>query len=314
MKKIDFTDLEKTGRAFGTVTAEEYHQRFHTDAAKLENCISKSSLVEFAESPFLYRYNIENGIRKTSPGFHFGSLLDTLVLTPDEFPLRYKVDTPRVAVKKDGTPYANGMQDREQAAEWAELAAQGVTVISPEEMSQAEAARDKVNATLAKHGLILGDTFDSQVGLAFKMAMPVLGKNGEEETCTITVTGMIDILPRDPALPIIDLKTTSKPVHIRYEIDKQIRAYTYGWQAAFYADMVRAVMQQERFFRFLFVNSAAPHCRAWVDMQAAELNSYRAKYRPKLAEFAQCCHTNTWPGEELEPRNFQIAPWEEFDI
>lgn len=314
MNKIDFTELDKTGRAYGAATAEEYHRRFHSTDALLENCISKSSLVDYAACPFLYRYKLEQGIRKESPGFRFGSLIDTLVLTPDEFSLRYRVETRKVATKKDGTPYSNGQQDKDQAAEWAQLAAEGITVISPEEMSEAEEVRDQVNKTLANAGLVLGDTFDSQVCLAFRLELPVFDAAGEQiATCPVTTTGMIDILPRDPELPIIDLKTTSKPVHVAFEVDKQIRAFLYGWQAAFYADMVRAVLGQDRFFRFLFVGAEKPYLRRWVDMRKDEIDAYRRQYRPWLLKYAESCHTNTWPGEEEAPRQYVVQPWEAFN-
>lgn len=313
MQRIDYTDLEKTGRACGITTAEEYHRRFHSTEAGLQHCISKSSLVDYAACPYLYRYNLENGIRKSSPGFRFGSLIDTLVLTPDEFNLRYKVEARKVATKKDGTPYSNGQQDKEQAAEWAALEAEGITVISPEELSEAEEVRDKTNKTLANAGLVLGDTFDAQVGLAFRLELPIFDDAGAQiATCPVITTGMIDILPRDPELPIIDLKTSSKPVHIAFEVDKQIRSYYYGWQAAFYADMIRAVLGQDRFFRFLFVGADKPHLRRWVDMRKAELDIYRRQYMPWLLKYAESCHTNTWPGEEEEARQYVVAPWEEF--
>lgn len=314
MQPFNADDIESKGFAYGKATAEEYHKLFHTTDAQLAHYVSKSSLTEFARNPYRYRYNIEHGIRKDSQGFRFGSLLDTLVLTPDEFGMRYRVDTPKVALKKDGTPYANGMQDRDQAAEWAALAAQGITVISPDEMAEAEAARDIVNAELARKGLVLGDTFDSQICFAYRLNLPVIAADGTEATQPVIMTGMLDILPRDPSLPIIDLKTTSKHVDSVYELDKDIRSYKYGWQAAIYSDMIRATIGDDRSFRFLFAESAAPHLMAWVDMEQGELEFYRRKYRPQLARYAQCCYSGEWPGAVIEPRRFDVAPWEEFEI
>lgn len=47
---------------------------------------------------------------------------------------------------------------------------------------------------------------------------------------------MIDILPNDEEMPIIDMKTTSRPWKIP-AVDRDMARYGYGWQAALYCDL-----------------------------------------------------------------------------
>lgn len=305
MDTLNIEDFKRTGRAMGYVTPAAYH------AAKgvLQNCVSKSTLTEFARNPYRFQWNKENGVAKTSTGFRFGSLVDALVLTPDLFHTLYRVEAVKVATKKDGTPYANGQQDRDQKAEWEALAAAGLTVISPEEYDKAAFCAADVTRELARKGLKLGETFDSQVGFMFHLEIPTA--DGEREP--INFMGMIDILPRDPELPIIDLKTTSAQVDDKLAIDRSIRGFSYGIQAAAYSDMLAQISGVQRDFSFFFVESVPPHCMASVTMRRDALDLYRKKYWKQLAHFAECCHTGIWDGKIQDPRDYVPTPYEEFE-
>ncbi len=305
MDTLNIEDFLKTGRAMGYVTPAAYHAA----KGKLKNCVSKSTLTEFARNPYRFKWNRDNGIEKTSSGFRFGSLVDALVLTPDLFGSLYRVEAVKVATKKDGTPYLNGQQDKQQKEEWAALAEAGVTIISPEEYDAAAFCADDVTKELARQGLILGETFDSQVGFMFHLEIPV--SDGEREP--VNFMGMIDILPRDPERPIKDLKTTACHVDSVYDIDRSIRSYSYGIQAATYSDMVAQITGYQRDFSFFFVENAPPHCMADVTMRRDALDMYRKKYWRHLCLYAECCHTGVWGSKIQEPRDYVPTPYEEFE-
>lgn len=292
----------------GTITPDTYHAL----KGELPNCISKSGLAEFAANPYRWKYNKEHGIRKTSTGFRWGSLVDTLSLTPWEFANKYRVEEKRIATKKDGTPYANGMQDREQAAEWEALAAEGVTIIDPTEAARAEECAKLVQASMSRKGYVIGETADTQVGFLFSLAIPVEA-GGETVQVPITCTGMIDLLPRDPYAPIIDLKTTAFLVDDTSKLDRSIRDFKYGWQAAMYTDMLAGITGEQRDFSFLFVENAEPWCIRWKPMKQLALDVYRKQYRTALAEYAMSIHTGIYRGADEESDEYVPTPWEEFN-
>ena len=305
MENLNIDEFKRTGRAMGYVTPAAYH------AAKglLQNCVSKSTLTEFAKNPYRFKWAKDNGIQKTSTGFRFGSLVDALVLTPEMFDSLYRVEAVKVATKKDGTPYANGQQDKDQKAEWAELEAQGITVIAPEEYDKAAFCADEVTRELARQGLILGETYDSQVGFMFHLEIPI----ADGVLVPINYMGMIDILPRDIERPIKDQKTTALNVDDTYAIDRSIRSFSYGIQAASYSDMLAQITGHQRDFSFFFVESAPPHCMADVTMRRDALDMYRKKYWKMLVLYAECCHTGVWPGKIQDARDYLPTPYEEFE-
>lgn len=305
METLNIDEFKKTGRAMGYVTPAAYHEA----KKHLQNCCSKSTLSEFARNPYRFKYNLDNGIKKTSAGFKFGSLVDCLVLTPDLFGTLYKVEEKKLALTQKGTPNKKNMQDADQAAEWAELEKQGITVIDPAEYDNAAFCADEVTKELARQGLILGETFSSQVGFMFRLEIPV--SDGTREP--VTYMGMIDILPHDEEMPIIDLKTTALQVDDKWGIDRSIRSYAYGIQAASYSDMLAQITGRQRDFSFFFVESAKPHCMATVTMRRDALDMYRKKYWQQLCLFAECCHTGNWGGRVQEPRDYVPTPYEEFE-
>lgn len=308
MKPLDIEEFKRTGRAMGTISPDTYHAL----KGQLPNCISKSSLAEFAANPFRWKYNQDHGIRKTSAGFRWGSLVDTIALTPDEFKTKYHVEEKRIAVKKDGTPYANGMQDREQLAEWEAMASKGITVIDPTEAARAINCAYRVNEVLQNKGYILGETADTQVGFLFSLKLDIEDADGKMVQCPITCTGMIDLLPRDCSEPIVDLKTTSLLVDDAKKINYSINDYKYGWQAAMYSDMLAGITGEQRDFSLLFVENAEPWCMTWRHLRQETLDVYRRQYREALYNYARAIVTGIYPGDVVEAPDYVPAPWEVF--
>lgn len=308
MKPLDIAEFKRTGRAMGTIAPDAYHALKKT----LPNCVSKSILTEFAANPYRWKYNQEHGIRKTSDGFKWGSLVDTLALTPWEFEKKYRVEAKRRKLKKDGTPYEKEVQDPAQAAEWAELATKGVTVIDPTEAARAEECAGKITEVLKRYGYIIGETADTQVGFLFSLNFEVENKDGQLVKCPVTCTGMIDLLPRDSSEPIVDLKTTSALVDNARKIDHSIRDYKYGWQAAMYSDMLAGITGETRDFSLFFVENAAPWCMTWRHLRQEALDVYRRQYRTALYDYARCVVTGEYPGEIVDAPDYIPTPWEEF--
>lgn len=292
--------LRTQGFAIGAVNPREYHA-WKGQLAEELGCpvTSKSDLGDFAANAYRYKWNKDHGVRKSSDALRLGSLVDCLTLTPELFAQEYLCEPKRVAVKKDGTPYANGQQDAEQKAAWAAAEAAGVTVLSEEELKRGKELACRATEHLAERGLVLGKTFTSQV--AMWVCLRELGDT--PLAMPVVVTGMMDILPVEGA-SIWDLKTTSMDVDNVTKLQYTLEDFHYGVQAALYTDMYNLCTGEHRNeFSFLFVGTGAPPAMSReVVMQEGTLEYYRAMYERWIIAFAAAHAYNDWGSATLERR------------
>lgn len=292
--------LRTQGFAIGAVDPREYHA-WKGQLAEELGCpvTSKSDLGDFAANAYRYRYNKDHNVRKASDALRLGSLVDCLTLTPELFEQEYLCEPKRVAVRKDGTPYANGQQDPAQKAAWEAAEATGITVLSTEELERGKALACRATEHLAERGLLLGKTYQSQV--AMWVCLRELG--GSPLAMPVVVTGMMDILPLEGA-SVWDLKTTSMDVDNALKLQYAMEDYHYGVQAALYTDMFNLCTGEMRCeFSFLFVGTGAPPAMSReVVMQEGALEFYRAMYERWIIAFAAAHAYNDWGSATLERR------------
>jgi len=313
-KLLTFDDvlqaLRKEGKCSGRVNPNAYHAM----KAKLEEelcvpVVSKSTLADFMASPYRYKFNLDNGVRKTSDGLALGSLVDTLTLTPDLFAEQYLCEPVRVQLKKDGTPYADGRQDLAQREEWAAKAEQGVSVITEEHLARGQAIADLAKQSLALEGLVLGKTFDSQVGMW--VYLTELG--GQKLACPVVITGMLDILPTAAgANRLWDLKTTSADVGSPTKLGYTMEDFHYGMQAALYADLWKLCSgeAETRAFSFMFVGTIMPFMTRAVHIGEDVQELYRAEYVNAVHDYCIAYHLNEWGSPQQEDTYFTPSPRE----
>ena len=293
--------LQTDGYAIGAVNPREYHKWKGMLAEALDVPVtSKSDLSDFAACPLRYKYNKDRGIKKSSDALRMGSLVDCLTLTPELFDKEYLCEPKRVAITKDGKPHAKGWQDPEQKAAWEAAEAQGITVLTPEELAKAKVIAQRASEHLAERGLILGQTFQSQVA----MWVCLRSVGGVPLACPVVVTGMMDILPLGGS-SIWDLKTTSMPVENEQKLMYTLEDFHYGVQAALYTDMFNLCTGEQRDeFSFLFAATGElPVMSREVTMQTEALEFYRAMYERWLVAFALAHATGDW-GLHTLPRKF----------
>ena len=162
MNVLDLSGFATFGEACGRV---DNPQAYHDSKKGIPHCVSKSMLTDFARNPYKWKYRQDEGIEKVSQGFRFGSLVDCLALTPDQFKNQYLVEGWLPGVNKNGS-VSKTKQDDGQAARWAAFADRGGAVLTPEEYAEAQKAVGIFNDYLrTEHGLVLGDSFDSQVAM-----------------------------------------------------------------------------------------------------------------------------------------------------
>lgn len=312
-KFLQFEDvlqaLRSEGKCSGQVKPDEYHaMKPQLEEALGVPVISKSTLSEFSAGSFRFKWNRDNNIRPASAALALGSLVDTLTLTPELFPQLYSVEEPRVQLKKDGTPYSDGRQDPAQKAEWQAKAEMGISVISPDEHKKGEAISSVAKEALLAHGLFIGETCETQVG----MWVFIDNLHGEPLACPMVVTGMLDLLPTRNSELLWDLKTTSEDICDAGRISRNAETFHYGMQAALYSDLWRICSGEEhaRKFGFLFVGTKEPYMARALFMGADVLELYREEYSQLMSEYAIASKLDYWGEAEQEPIHFAPSSYE----
>lgn len=315
MKKEDFkvlgledvlAGLERDGFAIGLVDPEEYQGW----KGRIPGCVSKSMLHDFGQNPLRFHLNEVEGRRVEHAGFKLGSAVDAAVLTPEVFARKYWFEPKKVAITKSGHPAANGMQDPDQKAAWAERAAQGHVMLAEKELAQVREMAGNVEAHLAELGMKVGENTLTQVAMFLRLDEV----GGEQLPVPLVVCGMLDLMPLEGKL-LWDLKTTSRGVD-EAGLNFAMCDYGYGIQAALYADLFAACTGEERAFAFLFVESAAPYQSRVVRMPWLLLDGYRARYERLLRDYSQCLATGDWgalilPEMVYAPPRYEAAKLEE---
>lgn len=313
-KLLTFDDvlqaLQTEGKCSGRVKPNVYHaMKGQLEEALGCPVVSKSTLADFMASPYRYKFNLDHGVRKTSDGLALGSLIDTLTLTPELFDEQYLCEPVRVQLKKDGTPYADGRQDPAQREEWAAKAEQGITVISEEYLARGKAIADLATESLALEGLVLGETFSSQVGMW--VYLTELG--GQKLACPVVITGMLDILPTAAgANRLWDLKSTSADVGSPAKLNYTMEDFHYGMQAALYSDLWQLCSgePETRSFSFMFVGTIMPLMTRAVHCGEDVQELYRAEYVNAVHDYCIAWHLNDWGSPQQEDTYFTPSPRE----
>lgn len=227
----------------------------------------------------------------------------------------------RFALKKNGEP--SKTQDPDQKAEWeakkaadkeakaaweerkaaaeaafyADCERRGITLTKPDEVALADEIAARATAHLAEMGLVLGESFVSQVGLWFY----VEEIDGVKLATPLLVTGMIDICPL-AGTALLDLKTTKSDPSDANQLFYAMEDWHYGMGAALYLDLYNLCTGEQRDgFGHLFVGTVLPSLSREVWLGAAELEAYRAEYKGLLRRYALACAADDWGDPSLEP-------------
>ena len=318
-KNLDFKGvlegLTTKGCCIGAVRPRDYH-KWKPELEKAFGCpvVSKSSLGDFMESSYRYRYNSLNGVRKESAALRMGSMVDCMALTPGLWEAEYTMpwrpaEARIVQLKKDGKPYADNRQDAAQKERWEQAKADfearcekdGVTILRDGELEHVQQVAKQVTEHLAECGLRLGESFDSQIGMW--MYVDRVGDTVLPQP--LIVTGMIDICPRAGGREceaLWDLKSTSRSVENAEQLFYAIEDFHYGLHVL-YLDLFNWCTGEQRdSFAFLFVSTALPPMSRVVRMGAAELDMYRLDYQNALVRFSRCWASGDWGSPTLETR------------
>lgn len=122
-----------------------------------------------------------------------------------------------------------------------------------------------------------------------------------------------DNVPADPALPLLDLKTTPS-VEWR-AIQRKVLEMGYDLQAAWYRETWKAATGEDRRFLFIFVEKEPPFCARTVDLYEGA-GSDADWFEQASADCAEarriwrgCIESGDWPGYPLRRLTLAAPRW-----
>jgi hypothetical protein len=181
---------------------------------------------------------------------------------------------------------SNGAAGTKAAKEWIEDArARGVTPLKADEVDQIGAMADAVRRQIEPMGIAFDPARSEVVAMA--------------EIDGIWCRAMIDNAPTDPRQPLYDLKSTTDASP--ETLAKTIASYGYDLQAAHYLAVWKAATGEDRKFRFIFVEKAAPYGVSVAELyrkpgdEADWFDHADALARDARRIWGECLTSGNWP-------------------
>lgn len=259
---------------------------------KPEFVMSRSQLAEFGTCP---RKWIRAPKEKASKSMQWGSLIDTMVLTPELFDKKFSVAPemyPCEPTKKDPRSEKPWNYQATHCKEWREeQEAAGFRTTDATTLAEARAA-----VALLFEDPIFREVFDAsqrqvQIALAWK---------DEGTGLIIPVKVLADLVPKPDSKfgsMLVDFKTTADAAPDAWQ--RHTINFDLHYQAALYLDAINCAFDLNySSFANIVQESAAPFEVARRIFHSDFLEMGRDRYRRDFAFYCQCLKTNRWPGYE----------------
>lgn len=309
-------------------------EAYHT--VKEERCtpdypMSPSSLKEFANCPSRYKEGFKSPDSKAKD---YGSILDTLILTPNRFNDRYVVTPETYPANARSTAVKDGVcgvgdplpwdGKASYCKDWVKTNGDGKEVVPVKTYNMASAAVLRLM------------TFEPQLDYPIRRFIAssdkqvlVVGQWKDDDTgLTIPVRCLMDFRPRldtEYAKCLGDLKSTRSGAIMPFSRD--VFKMKYHVQAAFDLDLYLAATNEDRNTWCLIVQESfdpfEPGKRMMSDMPQTPGNYIelgRATYRRLLKNYCVCLKTGKWPTYDDHDEAvqgwtpLQAEPWMEFEF
>lgn len=230
----------------------------------LDGPVSKSLLWDFAPSPYKWRHS--SG-RESTRAMDLGTLIHAAILEPN-------VPLDDIAAV---SPFADFRT--KAAQEWKADQREMGKMIATEEDIRAASGCEQVFA----------EDYSQRFAGDYKTEVAVFGVIGATQ-----IKGMIDLVP-DNLDVLVDLKTTARIGNLR-DVANTIISRGYHWQAALYLDLWNAASGENRTrFVICFIEVAAPHESAWVEISPELIEAGRVGYMNGIAKWQSCVAVDVWP-------------------
>lgn len=266
-------------------TASDYHA-IGANVKPGDPCftMSRSQLERFAECPSKW---IKSPAFKETSAMEFGSLVDCLVTTPQDFTKLYSIypDT----YEDDKGKQKPWSLNANVCKEWRDTReAESKTCIKLTTFEEATKAHDR----------LIQDDEIGQIIRASKMQVQLKVIWHDEATkIDVQVKAMIDLLP-DPSSKfgdaVYDLKVVADANPMKW--DRYVFNQGLHYQAVMYLDMVNAATGLKYInFANIAVESSAPYEPTVQTLSEEFLAMGRIAYQSDMARYCWCLKTGKWP-------------------
>lgn len=263
---------------------EEYHAKPFNRGDK-RFVMTRSELTTFARNPQGWLRGYEDEETRST---EFGSLVDCIALTPDQFFARFAI-APETYTNKKGEQSAWRNDKRvAEVAEWLEEN-EGKTIVKRDVNAGAHAAVERLKGDERIAALLACS--DTQVF--------VTGEYHDQDTgLVINVKALLDLVPKvgSPYQKCLgDLKTARNAAPGAWA--RVCFEQGYGIQAAFYSDLYVAATNEDRTDWLHIIVENEPPYEVARRLISAEFVQYgRDQYFAALRAYCQCLSRNFWPG------------------
>jgi hypothetical protein len=290
--------------------------------------MSRGELVSFAECPFKW---IESTEKETSKSLDWGTLMDTLILTPERFekefavqPATYKatgMECPSCGSITDSAKCSKCKCDRhaiEIEKEWNENSTictkwtedvnkKGMTVVKAKVYEQAQVA-----LKMFQRDQRLVDLVECSKKQMMIVATYVDRATGIEVPLKILLDLVPDASHPDYGKTLADLKTARSAEFRSWE--SSVAENGYDVQAALYSDLYRAAFPKEdrTDWRFVIQENTPPYITGRRTLSGTMdditttsfMQIGRMKYQAALKDYCVCLATGYWPSYDDLPKSY----------
>ena len=244
--------------------------------------MSASDLKEFILCPAKYKAGGEEDVESTS--LVFGSLLDCLLLTPNQFPQRFAIQPETYTDEKGNVkPFT---KQSNTCKKW--ISEQGYkTIITVDKLEEVGLAISRIKEDESIRSFIEQSNTQVYVSATWK---------DETTGLEIPIKGLIDLLPKEDSefsSCIADLKSTRDASPIKFNRD--VFSFGYHIQAAFYYDLINAVQDSRDTFCFIVQENKRPFQSGKRILHVDFLEMGRNEYQAALSNYCKCLKSGFWP-------------------
>lgn len=287
-----------------------YHQREFPRGHR-EFVMSRGEIMEFNHSP--QGWVLGRG-EESTPSTEFGSLVDTIVLSPTEFFHRFAI-IPEDAPKKPSVTQRNAKKPSPEtiaAIEWWDkwlLEHEGCVIVKPDMNGGAHTAAKRLHDDPKIAALL--KCSDTQVY--------VTGEYHDKATgIVVPVKALLDIVPRLGSpfqKSLADLKTAKNAAAGYW--NRACFDNDYHVQAAWYSDLYTAATGEDRTdWLHVIVENMPPYEPARRILDTAFVDLGRDMYIAALQRYCRCLAAGYWPGYDDDQRDSangwtwtHVEPW-----
>jgi hypothetical protein len=275
------------------VSPRDYHAWAFNPEQPALGPISNSLLKDYAtRGPLAFRYGPRKG---STAAMSWGSLVDCLLFTPEEFPREFVCKEQNPHLSEDG-----GVRSKAAKLWVQERIDEGAVLIKNEEKEEADKAVERIKNTPIAAELL--DGAQAQVALVHP------GNSG------IPVKALVDIVPHhlDHDCCLIDLKTTAANIHSDDELARQVGNFKYHWQASLYLYCWNKLNPKDKRTKWKIVwqSSAAPYEVRVTELDELWLEQGQAQVQAYMARLISDMKTGAWlsPFRSKETTLFVHSP------